>query len=250
MFCPNCGHEVFGDAPFCSRCGKPVTVANQPLGAPASLGPAPPPPRPAPALTRPRGRGRLWNHHTFDWTGECPACHDIHTAETSLCPNEGSPLVVGFKGWRWNPFSFAIETAHLQCSNNCGFTSDATSCLRDGTIIKGWFIRFRTSMVRAFLYNLLFMLAITFFLLPLFYFLYCVESNFGFRNLWAGKLNPVDHKIWEYVYFTVGFIVVGCPTALGLSLAWVWKFRMNFDFDRVARGAESLQKWERMHPHR
>ncbi len=189
----------------------------------------------------------MWNHHTFNWTGECSVCHEIQTAATSQCPVDDSPLVVGFKGWRWNPFSFRLDTACLQCSNNCGFTSDATVCSHDGTPIRGYFIRFRTSNVRVMLYNLTYLFILALSLSPAAYLFFLIETNIGFKRLFEGRL---PHRLpagsdSAYLVLLLCAAIIGFKFFWMVHPYWLWKFRRNFDLDLVARGEERLRELER-----
>lgn len=227
MFCQNCGHEIYSDANFCPKCGRQqnpnATSVVPPLDAPQAQSSGS-----VPAPAPPKARW-LWNLHTFDWSGECPVCHLAHTHETAACPNDGSPLVVAFESGRWNPFAFPMHTAHLRCLNNCGFTSSATTCSRDGSIITGRFIRFRVPMWRAAIYNLIKLLALFLWMLPL------VPFFCGIYEYWTLRFGG-DTSL-AFVHTGVGFVfmLLTLPILKHHNRSWWWKFRTSLDFERAGR---------------
>ncbi|WP_165074844.1 hypothetical protein [Paludisphaera rhizosphaerae] len=233
MFCPGCGNEIYGDAPnFCPHCGRPqpgaAVAAAQPQQVLAPTGPV------VPKKTKKRF---LWNYHTFDWVGHCPTCHLAHRWEHVRCPNDDAPMVMAFNCSRWNPFKFPMQTAHLRCLNNCGYTLSGFNCTHDKTLVAGQSVEFRPSILRVFLWNigntLMCIIALAFmipFLLWLAFIPYAVVTG------GLAKLEAFTRSTGVFALGMFGFCSIAGKFLWDWWLeTWWWKFVRNFDLERVQR---------------
>lgn len=229
MICTSCGKEVFGEARFCPSCAAPLAATSTQKELSSST-----------AQRVPPRRGKLWNLHTFDWRGTCPTCGTGHTPENARCPNDGSPLVVAFQCWRWNPFMLPMHTAHLRCSGNCGFSTSVVPCTRDATGIGSVNVEFRPRLFNIFIHNFVFALLNLVALAGI-----AAIAWYGayFWRLFKAddfKRIPFDAQIYTGLLFLV---VVG-PWSWWIwtmsRLRW-WPFRRTFNFEQTSRAAMKRQ---------
>lgn len=233
MFCPNCGQELHGTAKFCFKCGAAQTANVSPeRPARGSTTRSQPAPSPSPSPPPHKATG-LWKLHTFDWEGICPVCQLVHTSETARCPNDGSPLVVAFDAWKWNPFrfwkwnpfSFPVHSAEMCCSEGCVWSSNAILCNRcDATVITGRFLRFRFPRERAILHQVMNVTAISICLLAAVWgAVITLPQMLGGRGPdGLAELAPFLGLVWGVMY-------------AWKALKYWWPFMFSFDFEQVAR---------------
>jgi hypothetical protein len=107
------------------------------------------------SASKPRIRPKLRRLYTDCWEGTCPKCGKKNTASTARCVIDGSPLVVSFDAFWWNPFTFPVESAEMRCLANCGaFSSHQVICYTGcGGVIAGRNLRFKFSVLRTLLYH-------------------------------------------------------------------------------------------------
>lgn len=225
MFC-QCGREVFSGDSFCSGCGKSIQSASVPSLPPQQSG-----------SRRPVKKGRLWNFHTWNWVGHCPTCHLAHASESARCPNDDSPLVMAFNCSRWNPFEFPMQTAHLHCGNNCGYTTTAFQCPNDGTVVTGQFIEFKPPLLRVILYNICNTIIFLITAAVAFPFLFVVGDTA--RVYLKGDMGKLDEhtKSIGFMYLLFLSMFIGSIKFMydHLCYEWLWKFVRTFDLEAAQR---------------
>lgn len=245
MFCMNCGNEVLSGARFCPGCGTATASEGSQASAGASAHEttsAPPPPKS-------KRRRRFWKLHTRDWAGTCPSCGLTHTAQTTACPNDGSPLVVAFNDWLVNPTAFPIHTAHLCCLNNCGIRTNVVACNRCSTSIGHENLRFRMPLWRYLVHNAIHLGYLVFAAGVVVFLVYLVPQDAPPRNN-AGRAAPALGTP-EYVLAAVCVamsltVIAGIFHYCGggyVFRRW-WPFRYTFNFEQVERAAHKWRKYQ------
>lgn len=87
----------------------------------------------------------IFHEKLKNWKAECPKCHHIELSEGmgTKCDNCEAVAIMTYGSLyrsQWENDAARQSWRQLQCSNNCGWTTNSVICSKCGTTIRGdWF---------------------------------------------------------------------------------------------------------------
>lgn len=235
MFCTACGKEIPNEARFCNHCGSSQSAAT-------TAGPAV---GPVSGGARPPASNDLTDLHTFDWRGVCPSCKLVHTAENCSCSNEGSPMVVAFRDYRFGFYRYPVHAAELACLSDCGLRPNGFACTRCGAVVTGKNIRFRfpvkTRRLHLLLHSSVFLLSLS---LVLFFAAFVLKLPVRpVVAAWEFVQNPKKGSD-SMVNILIVFWCCALPAFIGLLMLQYFRPFARYNFAHVPRAAKKWAKEE------
>jgi len=240
MFCSNCGKEIPNESRFCMNCGGNLQVLPQETIA---------------ASTPRTSKVSFTDYHLFDWAGECPACETIHTSANCTCPNDGSPVVVGFrKVKKPKAWFYPLWAAQMCCLKDCGLGVTAFPCSNCGQLITGRYITFRfpDKFIRSYkrlfiLFRVLCFLSFVTICAAIFILVkgFAAQAPVPGQFVPSGEVPHPEDFYWILLHYTtipgiIAFLVFGYTYFRIIT----YRGKEIFDFTDVAAAAKEMAKAE------